>query len=264
VSPALQGIYGTQSDNLSAEIVIKGFLDKKSRVKKGVFKGSIAPENGMQEIAQQLEMYLKQKKVVFHFHRSARIEELTSDFTSVVVATSHRAASVLLKNSAPQLAAHLALVPTLPLVSVTLAFASLKKITGFGCLFPVDQGFNSLGVLFNTDIFAKRGSLESETWIIGQEIKEPDQILDMVLADRKKLLQTSEKPQFHKITNWPAALPLYGEELQRLLSSGLFEKFKPLSENSYPLYLTGNYLGFIGLAKILDYNIKLAESISQN
>ena len=52
------------------------------------------------------------------------------------------------------------------LETVTTFFAPHPEdLHGFGVLFPRGAGIDALGVLFNTSIFANRGSLRSETWI---------------------------------------------------------------------------------------------------
>ncbi|MBC7466097.1 MAG: NAD(P)-binding protein [Bdellovibrio sp.] len=270
VSPGFQGIYGQSSDQLSAELVMGGVFNKALRPAKGKLKGSITPEAGMRSLIDPLQKYLKEKNVQFHLSTSTILNE--KDFSAVVIATSIDKAVEILAAKAPLAAQTLVKVPTLPLVTATLGFRQLKSIQGFGCLFPAKENFNSLGVLFNTDIFPNRGHLESETWILNKN----ENILDLILADRKKMLGSEEKPQFFKITKYQKALPLYGLELRDFLLSdsftrseakNLFEVFKNgarLKESAQPLYLTGNYLGGVGLAKILDYNLRLTERIKKD
>lgn len=263
ISPGLQGVYGTRAENLSAAVILKPLLKSKVKIPKGKLRGSVAPLSGMQEITRKLELYLKKQNMQIHYSSKANIEDLKEQFSAVVVATSHLRAADLLQISAPETAELIEAVPTVGLASVTLAFKQRKSLKGFGCLFPEDQNFNALGVLFNTDIFPNRGDLESETWIFSEPFESKEECINSALSDRKKLLGSDEAPHFAKATIWANALPLYGFELKKFLDSGYFESGQKIKESSYPVYLTGNYLGSIGLGKILFQNIQLAQSISK-
>lgn len=260
VSPAFQGIYGDSSDNLSAELILGNVFDKSLKPKRGKLKGSIAPQFGMQQIITGLE-----KNIKIHFSSN---ENNFKDFDAVVIATAMDQTKSILKHfsiSMPDL-------PMLPKTTATLGFLKEKPIKGFGCLFPSKEGFNSLGVLFNSDIFPDRGPLQSETWILNKG----ENILELISQDRKRLVGYYEEPIFSKITQYEKALPLYGLELKKFLTSdfflrkdqkNIFEVLKNgarIKESQQPMYLTGNYLGGIGLAKILDYNLRLTERIQRD
>jgi protoporphyrinogen oxidase len=75
-----------------------------------------------------------------------------------VIATSGAKAHEVAERFSPELSAQLKEIETLSLMPVVLFFDHPpKELRGFGCLFPEDQNFNSLGVLFNSDIFEGRG-----------------------------------------------------------------------------------------------------------
>lgn len=269
VSPAFQGIYGDTSDQLSAELIIGGALNKSLSPKKGTLHGSVSADGGMQTLIDGLHQFLNSKNVPIHLN-----EKLINaqDFAAVVVATSIDDACKSIANQAPNAAHLLSQVPMLPITTATLGFEKEKPISGFGCLFPSKENFNSLGVLFNTDIFSGRGPLTSETWILNKN----QNVLESIAEDRQRMTGQQEKPVFSKITKYQKALPLYGLQLKKFLISDvfvrserleLFEVFKNgarLKESIKPLYLTGNYLGGIGLAKILDYNLRLTERIKKD
>lgn len=274
ISPALQGVFGTTADNLSAELVLGGLNSKKFHKKssKGRFRGSVAPEKGMGQLLQALASWLMARDVVI---RKGEKFSWETQSHPVVVATSVSEAAELLKDTAPFVSGYLKKVPMLPLATVTLAFQEPKRIKGFGCLFPQGEKLSSLGVLFNTDIFEGRGSLESETWIVGEEVlkrnSSKEDVLAGVLRDRA-LIFGNEEPKYSRVVIWPQAIPLYGFQLRTVLQSKelggdghTFEPFKVgvrLKECQRPVYLTGNYLGGLGLAKILAYNLRLAERIA--
>lgn len=251
-SPALQGVYGTYGEDLSATLILESF---KLRSKPGKLRGSLAPRAGMGQLIQKLAEGLN-----IHYSFFGSLSSLQNRFDAVVIATSCSKAGEVLSTVAPELSNQLKNLPTVTLTSVTIAAQNLKRnIQGFGCLFPAVENFNSLGVIFNTDLFANRGPLESETWIFKGA---PDNVLEKIQLDRVKMGADNIDIEASEIFNWPAALPLYGVELERLLKSRYIDEAQ-VAESEKPLYLTGNYLGRIGLAKILDYNISLAKMIKE-
>jgi oxygen-dependent protoporphyrinogen oxidase len=149
-------------------------------------------------------------------------------------------------------------LPYLPLSSVTLGLSKLSRyIRGFGCLFPQPAQMRSLGVLFNNDIFENRGPDWTETWIVPLAGVEESELIDKVLEDRSRLFSNSEtlKAQHHKVYQWPRALPLYGLQLERVL--------KMIAKRP-EIYLVGNYLGRLGLSKMLDQCAEVAERLIKN
>ncbi len=147
---------------------------------------------------------------------------------------------------------------------VTIAFGSpAAVINGFGVLFPRNQGFTALGVLANTSIFTHRGNHWNESWIMGganapSNLADlPDtEVLNLVLKDREKLLGVSDSPSRFHVTRWPKAFVHYDLNLEESL---------PLTFLGSPwegkAFLTGNYLGSLGLSKMLDKSAKLANRI---
>lgn len=276
VSPAFQGVYGATGDKLSAELIINSLLDKSLKPKRGLLKGSISASEGMGEIIKAIVNFLKKNQVKLHVNSPVKLQDILNNFDAVIVATSLRSAEEQLKTLAPKASVELAKVPTVALTSATVVFNSQRTLKGFGCLFPKDQGFNSLGVLFNSDIFKNRAprNLESETWILSEPNASDEEVKKIVLADRLKLTEQKatqysqqSEPQAIYVKQWPKALPLYGSALQDVLQGGEFAQGlklgNRLSEISHPVYLTGNYLGAIGLSRILDYNLRLADRIEK-
>jgi oxygen-dependent protoporphyrinogen oxidase len=60
----------------------------------------------------------------------------------------------------------------------------------------------------------------------------------------------------YRIHRWKNALPLYDVELEKVL--------RDLKKLPKDLYLHGNYMGGIGLSKILDRSKELAEEIAND
>ncbi len=278
-APGLQGIYGSQAKDLSASLVIGGVFSKEIKPSLGSKRGSIAPVEGMSALMFSLKKNLEMQSVQFHFGSVENLSSLQSRFESVVLATSLLQASQLLEKIAPIVSEKMKSLPTVSLVATTIGFSNpTNRVRGFGCLFPKNENFHSLGVLFNTDLFENRGRLTSETWIFnGQALPLTDsEILDQIHGDRRRLSSESLKIEFSEIVRWPNVLPLYGIELEKFLEADFFVRRESalkipalnllkegaqIKESNFPVYLTGNYLGGIGLSKILNYNQRLARRI---
>ena len=256
LAPALQGIYAGDASRMSAEMILDRFFVKKKKAPKPKFKGTVSPDRGMGQLIESLTDWLNRRGVKIHYASGAKIPEGTT-----VIATSAWEAAQLLKPIAPKAAGALEKVETLPLISATLFFQLPPDVTrGFGCLFPQDQNFHSLGVLFNTDIFERRGRGRSETWILGgahhPELlqKSDDELVSLILDDRVRLFSQFTKPVNVSIQRWPKALPHYTVDWKNTVA-GL--------ELPANVHLTGNYLGRIGLSRILEYNSELAEKMAE-
>lgn len=256
LAPALQGIYAGSAARMSAELILARFFQKK-KIKKPQIKGTVAPERGMGQLMQALELWLKERGATFTFSQPV----LALSDSPWVLATSAWSAAEILKSAAPEAAEALTKAESLPLISATLFFQQVpERFRGFGCLFPEDEKFHSLGVLFNTDIFEKRGRGHSETWILGGAHhrnlieKSDEEIVSIILADRVRLFSQFAKPIQVTITRWPKALPHYTVDWKETLAN------LQIPES---IHLTGNYLGHIGLSRILEYNHDLAGKLAK-
>ncbi len=81
-----------------------------------------------------------------------------------------------------------------------------------------------------------------------------EEVLRIIMTERQRLFAIDEKPVGYKITRWPNAIPDYSIKLERLLP-----RLKEFESNTV---LIGNYLGNIGLAKILEQALALPVKIS--
>jgi protoporphyrinogen/coproporphyrinogen III oxidase len=270
LGPALQGVYATQPDRLSASLIIGGMFSQETKIVRGLQRGSVAPPRGMFQLIEAMAADLQNKNVPIRFSQTVSLPDLQSRFSAVVVATSMPAAGELLLSSCPMFSRELKKLPMLSVSSATVGFAEghAKRLRGFGCLFPKPEGYESLGVLFNTDIFEQRGEGVSETWILPSDYPQLSEaeVLELILRDRQRLGLMQARPLSCQIHRWPQGLPLYGVELEAFLARGHFDgpafvTGAKLRESETPLFLTGNYLGGIGLTKILSYNRRLADRI---
>lgn len=258
--PALGGIYAGDPERLSARLIfgsaelpahLQTYRPAKPRV-----RGTVAPPNGMQQLIDGLRDYLQNKGVAISFETNWR----SQPDEQAVVCLSASAAAEYLADIAPDVAAELGSIEMLSLLTVTCFFdQGTARLTGFGCLFPRDQAFRARGVLFNTSIFEGRGPAHAETWIFGGALDgdilelNDDQIREMVLSDRERFYRKADTPLAMHITRWPNVLPHYSVELERTLVS--------LPAPPPNVALVGNYLGRIGLAKILEKAAYTAENV---
>ncbi len=280
LSPAMRGVYAVTAERLSASLVLAPVFGQKiKKAKNRKIKGSISLQGGLQELIEALLKKLQVADVPIHSETVSSFEKIKKSFAAAVVATDSPAAGLLLATENSLIGNEIKNLPRVDLSSVNIAFAEQKNMQGFGCLFPARQHFYSMGVLFNSDIFEYRSNfskvtaeqktseVENETWITGDVSSNDESLIEKILIDRERLTGLRQQPLWVRVNRWPQGLPLYGLELEQWLNKRkqleTFENGCRLTEISFPTYLTGNYLGVIGLARILDYNIRLAERIKK-
>jgi oxygen-dependent protoporphyrinogen oxidase len=239
LAPATQGIYGAPPDELSARAIFGGRRRGKRRL--------AAPPQGMKQFVDGLYARLRDRGVRFEFNTPV---DSVDDRCPTIVCTNAPAAARLIAPHASGLSHAVAAVRVAPLVTVTMFFEPHPAdLRGFGILFPADAGVHALGVLHNSDIFAGRSADRSETWIVGDRgigmTTWPDDRLRAALADDRRLVTGREAlPKSVYITRWPQAIPVYDAAILALKNG----------QPSLPpwLSLTGNYLGRIGVAALLE------------
>jgi protoporphyrinogen/coproporphyrinogen III oxidase len=257
LAPALGGIYAGDPKVLSASLIFR-----KRRPVNGVrdashsrprLRGTVAPPTGMQQLIDGLRLYLEQSGVEFSFNNATEL----NGGEPAVICTPPRAASQCLKEISPELSRQLQEIEMLPLLTATCFYSSQsEKLHGFGCLFPRGEGFRALGVLFNTCIFEGRGPANSETWIFGGALDRQvlslseEELSQLIAAERRRLYGEEEEVLAMHSYYWPEALPHYSINLERILTT-----LRPQPPN---VALVGNYLGGLGLARIIDRAAQVA------
>lgn len=256
--PALGGIYAGDPERLSASLIFgRAALPnhlRTNRPARAKVRGTVAPPQGMQQLIDGLADHLKRAGVEFVFNQRAQAEG--SEPTAVCLSAKN--AAEYLADTAPGVSQALRGIEMLSLATATCFYApEAARLKGFGCLFPRDQGFRARGVLFNDCIFEGRGPAHSETWIFGgaldpEVVNLNDQELVGLIADeRERFFGKNDQALDVQITRWPNALPHYSIELERILTT--------LPAPPRNIALVGNYLGRIGLAKILERAACVAE-----
>lgn len=238
LEPAMQGIYAAPASELSAGAIFNG--------RKRGARRLVAPQRGMGQFTDRLFERLRDRGIRFAFDQPAdRLEA----GTPTIIATDAASAARLLAPHAPQVSDRLTRIRMAPLVTATLFFApDPADVRGFGVLFPGRSGVRALGVLNNTDIFAGRARGRSETWIVGDRgdaltAQDDGGLRSMLDEDRRRLTGRQQDPLATYITRWPAAIPVYDQQVVALANE--VPSLPPW------LALSGNYLGKIGVAALL-------------
>jgi oxygen-dependent protoporphyrinogen oxidase len=251
LAPALGGIYAGDPNRLSASLIfgqatLPAHLQT-TRPARPKLHGTVAPPHGMQQLLDGLCDYLDRAGVASILDHDGKVEA----GEPAIVCTSARAAARCLSDVAPQLSESLRQIEMMPVVTATCQYeAAAAKLKGFGCLFPRHEGFRARGVLFNECIFAGRGPAHSETWIFGGALdpgiaKMGDRgLIELISTERKRLCGEAHEPIGIHLTTWPEALPHYSTDLERILTT--------LPAPPVNVGLVGNYLGRMGLAKLVE------------
>lgn len=235
VAPALQGIFASPPEQLLASLVVPSGRPGARRL--------AAPAGGMGAFAERLHARLVDRGVRVCLGR--RVDALDPSVVTVV-ATGVRGAATLVRPVAPELGRALSDVDTRSLLTATAFFEpDDRDVRGFGVLFPRGEGVVALGALFNTEIFAGRGSLRSETWIYAPDRtpRLPDDARMAIVRDRSVLTGRTVEPVEVYTHAWENALPVYGPPIARLQSA--------LESCPRWLSLAGNYLGRLGVAHLV-------------
>jgi oxygen-dependent protoporphyrinogen oxidase len=251
LAPAMGGIYAGDPERLSASLVFgqASLPDhlQTTRPMRPKLHGTVAPPKGMQQLTDSLCKYLERAGVDFVFNQEVQI----STGEPAIVCTSARGAAECLSDAAPALSESLRQIEIMPVATATCQYEpAAARLKGFGCLFPRSEGFRARGVLFNECIFAGRGPAHSETWIFGGAL-DPDigqltdlELIKLIATERERLYRAVDEPIGIHLTNWLEALPHYSIDLERILTQ--------LPAPPANIALVGNYLGRIGLAKIIE------------
>lgn len=245
IEPAMQGVFASYADDLNAQAVFQSLFPSQL---KGRLRGSVAPRGGMQVWIVKMRNYLKDHGC--RFTLGQRVSE-PMDLSNLIIAVDLKELKSLANRlKLPSLPQGILSTKTASLTSVTFLFKKpISAREGFGCLFPRKENFYALGVLFNHNIFPGRASSgHSETWILNDSQKtfsemSPSALSDYVRADRARLFNRNDEPDESYTYPWPERIPLY--------NSDLLEFNQNLEIEPPPFLLIGNYLGQLGLSRIL-------------
>ena len=236
LEPALQGIYAAPADALSAEAI--GLGRRKPR------PSLAAPRDGMGQLIETLRAALERRGVRFRF--DAPVDRLDPDIPALICTNARDAARLAASAGIEPLAGALRRVKMLSLVTATAFFEpEPSDLHGFGVLFARGSA-RARGALFNSDTFAHRSTVRSETWIFGdaRALEDDDEeIRRAIERDRKACRIGSGAMLTLHVTRVPNALPLYDDAILAVRDACA----------SLPPWLgvCGNYTGRIGAAALI-------------
>ncbi|MGH1468230.1 MAG: protoporphyrinogen/coproporphyrinogen oxidase [Bdellovibrionales bacterium] len=243
--PGLQGVYGGNTKELSANLVLKNIFskDKKRAL------GSVSFKNGMQEFCDHLKKTLINRSVVF-------LKETEGEFDVTVVSSpAHSLPSCVNKETRELLSK-----VSYKKVSTVTIFVEEKDrmpFKGFGCVFK-NQKEGVLGLILNSDIFDNRASkgLVSETWIFDGELvnTEEDALSRLSLFRKEKFLRENKIVKSH-FKYWEKAFPAYDKKLEDALSK---------IDNEDSLYFFANWTGGLGIGTMIQAGEAFVEKIKKN
>ena len=253
LATGLQGIYAGDIRKMSASLCLGHYFTSGTKHPRKKFT-SISPQKGMGQLIQTLKDQLLSKNVEIRKQEwDGRINGLTIFAGSLEDVQKNRQYLFDQADGIENLT-------MLPILRVTVSFRETPPIQGFGILIDASENLKTLGVLMNTYTFENRGTLYNESWIIGGS-KSPevldlsdDRIRDLILSERAKILKRQDTIIEMKVTRWTKAFPHYDLALEKAILSW------KTKENCF---LTGNYLGRLGLSDIYSKNLQLAEVIQR-
>ena len=268
IDPALTGIYASDIDTMSAELLFskyvvpdktlfKSFLIFRKKNKGKKKKTTISFKNGMGEMISLLTHFVNEKAQIFYNSEVSSYDELVKRFPNkkITLCIGLKSLFSFLKNEFKDIEKYQSKIQTLSLLSATrFGSDNLLKKNGFGVLFPKNSPVRARGILFNHNLFSDRIKshvISSETYIYGGSFDpkvidcSKEEILDIIEADRKKINPKSSSPIDVYVSSWMDILPVYSSSL---LDFNLYLD-KVLPDN---VRIEGNFRYGIGLSYILE------------
>ncbi len=156
---------------------------------------------------------------------------------------------------APDVATSLRQIATPAVAVVALGFppaAAAHFPVGFGVLIPRDQGYRSLGCIWDSQLFAGRspaghilvramlgGSLDAQVTSLDD-----DALVELVRDELARMFGLASAPVFSEVRNWPRAIPQYDLEHPARVA-----RIEALLEHVPGLFLAGNGLHGVAFSK---------------
>ncbi len=266
ISKVLQGIYAADTKSLSASLIFSRLYKRPTFGKKPKIRGSVAPLEGMQAFIDKLLARFQDLGGTLFQNApvdESKIRSWVESEEMVVLAVPIWTAANLLKSVDTEIAADFAAVPSLPLEATTVFWdapntAPLRP--GFGVLFERKNADDPmLGVLQNDKIFAQRvwgEGVSSETWITSGSV---DPLSELQIKRRSLMGAQSHARMLDSMEIlWPKSIPLFGQNLEFAFREDFSTKLATRG-----IYLVGNYMGEIGVAKIIERSYRLVQSLAR-
>lgn len=273
--PLLSGIYGGDSQNLSAESVLPRFIGYERRygsLIKGVRRerhqapsGSIflSFRGGMQSLTDALARAIAPSTDILMTEATQvdattngwriRLGDTSIEADQVVLACPAHAGAKLVDGAVPALASELAAIPYSSAILATLVYSRstfTHPLDGFGFLVPKRERRTISAATWVSTKLPSRvpGHLAVlRGFIIDPEATQilsasPQNIAELVHSDFERLMHIHAAPTFASVHAWPASMPQYlvghGERVLRIAAA---------TSNFRGLHLVGNAFGGVGI-----------------
>ncbi len=288
--PLLVGVYGGNSENLSAQSVLPRFLGYEQRYgslirgvqheSKSTQPGSLFRSfaKGMQSLTDCLADAIKGSTQIAHCEATVvdrrgqawtiRAGGELFEAKQVVLACPARACARLLENSAPELAASLGDIPYSSAILVTLLFPATQvrhPLDGFGYLVPRSERRIVAAATWINTKFPGRiapGLVALRGFIVGDDAERLVQTSDLELVglvreEFKRSMGIEVAPRAFMVARWPESMPQY--------VVGHSDRIKRIEESRslYPgLYLVGNAYDGVGIPDCVRRARQAAQAIA--
>ncbi len=187
--------------------------------------------------------------------------------SAIVFATPAYATSKILKGVSEKIALALASIPYAPVVVVSHGYRREHvghPLNGFGFLIPRTEKLHTLGVIWNSSLFAERcpeGSVLMTSFIGGASDphildRSDSEISSLVHSEIAGLLKISAPPVAERIWRHARALPQY--------NLGHAQKVAAIRENLtalHGIFIAGNYLEGPSIGSCVSQAFQTAESV---
>lgn len=290
--PLLCGVYGGESENLSAESVLPRFMGyerKYGSLVKGVQQelrdkpkgGSLflSFRDGMQTLTDSLSTAIATRVNVIHGEATAvtrigdrwqvQVGDETLTASCVALCCPAHVNAGLLEASAQPLADELAAIPYSSAILAMLVYDQAEigpALDGFGFLVPRGERQTIAAVTSINTKWPGRvrpGLAALRGFIVGQRALElaqakDDELISLIRDDYRKLMGITAAPKFHTLYRWPRSMPQYVVGHKARVSK-IFNYLE-----AYPgLFLAGNSYDGVGIPDCLRNARQIAQQICE-
>jgi oxygen-dependent protoporphyrinogen oxidase len=189
--------------------------------------------------------------------------------TAIYCGTAHRLAELKVEAPSPLDLSAFSEISYPPVASVVLGFRREEvahSCAGFGMLIPKIEGFKILGTIFSSALFPNRapsGQVNLTSYIGGARYPElaalpADKLVEVVLADLRRLLGVNGSPTFVHTAFSPKAIPQYN------VGYGKYRALLNDIEAKAPnLFFAGHYRDGVSLGDSIVSGVNIAERVGK-
>ncbi len=277
--PRIYELEHTYGSLIRAMIKLKRKAAKEGKAGPGAGPGGVLTSfrNGMSELtdclSEKLGAALRTGAAVKNAAKSGQgwLVELedgeTVEGSHLVLACPAHAASHIMKESAPGLAACASEIPYPPIAVVCLGFRKKdirRPLDGFGFLAPGCEHRQILGALWDSSIFENRApegyhlvrSLVGGERQPGLALLPDDRLIDTVVKECAELMGLKKLPDFTRVFRWQHAIPQYNVGHMKIM-----ERLEKELASMPGLYVRCNYVGGVSLNDCIANSMQTAKDI---